>query len=117
MGSKFSSIISLLLNVFLFLYVHEINNIPFSLPQLAIYSIILYIGCDDIIIITLFRVISIFFNYFVHIYFFSLRRMIAIDFSNGRPVGQGWSILSFVISFLGALGGILVALSGEHMFF
>lgn len=32
----------------------------------------------------------------------------------GNTIGAGWSFLSFIVSFLGALGGILVALSVKY---
>jgi len=41
--------------------------------------------------------------------------MIGYDVStNGTPIGVGWSFLSLVVAALGALGGILVALTVKH---
>ena len=32
----------------------------------------------------------------------------------GRPIGSGWSLITFIVACLGALGGILVALSVKY---
>ncbi len=40
--------------------------------------------------------------------------MIAYDGNSGKQGGEGWSLWSVLVAVLGALGGILVALSVKH---